>query len=138
MTQQEFLDQLEKIAERFEWTLEPEPGRPMNPNGRERLAIQGRAKDAPSTPFDPLRAVCYAETGKSFDDRSWLPATRALAMQPSEAAELLAAAQDKVWQDVGGGTCQIVGKLVSIRNAMLGVTRATRSDDTPGALSATP
>jgi hypothetical protein len=127
MTHQEFLDELGRAADRFDWTLESRPGREWSPGGTERLVIQATLKGGQPLVFDPLRAVCYHRTGKSFEPGAWPAAARALAMSPSDAARILAASQDKTWQEVGGGTYQVVEELASMRNLMLTATGALRA-----------
>jgi hypothetical protein len=64
-----------------------------------RFRIRARASGPDGSPLslDPLRAVCYAGTGRLFDRSAWSDVADTLDMELSVAAVLLAASNDRIW-----------------------------------------
>jgi hypothetical protein len=100
MSNSDFVESLAGLRDTFRWELEPA----FREEGRERRAvvrfrIRGRASGADGTPLrlDPLRAVCYARTGRLFGRQAWSDVADTLDMELSVAAVLLAASNDRIW-----------------------------------------
>jgi hypothetical protein len=122
MTNSDFIRMLGDLQESFRWDLEPAL-RDEGPErrGEVRFRIRGRTSGPDGDPLllDPLRAVCYVRTGKLFPPGAWSEVADALGMEPSVAAVLLAAANDRVWAGAGSHRAP-TDHLRTLRRKMLG------------------
>jgi hypothetical protein len=123
MTKEEFLAELSKTHDHFEWILDPDTSFPNERRSRPRYHLRALLKGSPEAIFDPLAALCYLRTGKVFEDKSWPDAARTLAMDSADAAMLLAATSDRTWETVAGDRRPVV-PLVELRERLLEATRA--------------
>ena len=102
MVATEFLVELQTIQDMFEWTLIP--GRYSGPErrARPRLHIRGVCKYGPEHfLFEPIGAVCYIRTGKACTEDAWLDAANSIELSLIDASDLIAAANDRAWAEVG-------------------------------------
>ena len=103
MTIQKFLSLLKANRNQFDWVLQADTRRHTRRGSERRAAprfrILGtpREGDAPSVALDPVRAVCYLQTGKTFDSEAWSDVAEALEMDLTAADVLLSAANDLTW-----------------------------------------
>lgn len=129
MTTHEFLRLLEVIRDQFDWMLEPDSE--TNPDRRKtpRLHIRGIPKNATGVPaLDPLRAACYARTGKVFARGAWSDIADALGMEMPAAAALLAASNDRTW--TGSGAQRVPAEhLLWTRRRMLELVGLRQAQD---------
>ena len=98
----EFLTRLGKTRTSFEWKLTSEKPFPGERRSQPRLLIRGTTAQAGGVQFDPIGAVCYAMTGRTYDENSWLDAAQAIELSPIDAGDLTAAANDRWWTETGG------------------------------------
>jgi hypothetical protein len=98
----EFLAQLGKTRTSFEWKLTSEKAFPGDRRSQPRLLIRGTTEKAGGVQFDPIGAVCYLMTGRTYDENSWLDAAEAIELSPIDAGDLTAAANDRWWTEAGG------------------------------------
>ena len=52
--------------------------------------------------FEPIGAVCYIQTGRTYTNDSWIEAANILGLSLMDAADLTAAANDVTWQRESG------------------------------------
>lgn len=123
MTKEEFLAELSKTHDQFEWILDPDTSFPNERRSKPRHRLRGVLKGSPDAVFDPLAALCYLHSGKMLDEKSWPDAARTLGMESADAAMLLAATSDRTWETVDG-TRRPVIPLVELREGLLEATRA--------------
>jgi hypothetical protein len=94
MTIEEFFVELEKLDERFQWSLRATPHVPerrFKPRLVLRAHVDCRSRAAT---LDPLGAVCYALTSKLYKPHNWPYTSEALGMELSDAAVLVNASND--------------------------------------------
>jgi hypothetical protein len=102
MVTREFISELEKIRDLFEWSLEPTASRGVERRSKPRLRLRGRLKqDLDNTKFDPIGAVCYAKTKLVFGEDYWVESGITVGLPVQEARDLVAAANDSAWRQVG-------------------------------------
>jgi hypothetical protein len=68
--------------------------------------------------MDPIGAVCYATTGRLYDDESWQEAANAIGLSLISAADLVAAANDRTWKGDPGNR-QEDAYLASLRQQLM-------------------
>ena len=122
MTTAGFLVELKTVSNQFDWTLDPDAGRHAERRSQPRLHLKASLKGSPSAVFDLLGVVCYAKTGKALEARSWPESARALGLPMPDAAHLLAAANDRTWDDHEDGTRKPVPDMISLRAQILDAT----------------
>ena len=103
MIAKEFLLELEKIHELFEWKLVPDTHWQPERRSRPRLRIRGFCKLGPKGfIFEPIGAVCYVRTGRTCGEDAWIEAATTIKLSLIDASDLIAAANDRVWSEVDG------------------------------------
>lgn len=100
MTTPEFLDLLENLSHRFDWTLTADTGLETDRRREARFHLRASPKSVPSATLDPLRAVAFARTGNIPD--TWAEAAMHLGMKLPDAASIAAAAGDRTWTGEAG------------------------------------
>jgi len=104
MIAQEFLVELERIRDSFEWKLVPDTWRVLERRTRTRLRIRGTCKYGPAhIVFEPIGAVCYIRTGRVCNDDAWLEAATAIDLSLIDAGDIVAATNDRGWVDTPDG-----------------------------------
>jgi hypothetical protein len=103
MIAKEFLAELEKIRDSFEWKLVPDTHWQQERRSKPRLRIRGKRKNGPGDLLEPISAVCYMRTGRLFADDAWLEAATAIDLSLMDASDLIAAANDRGWTDASEG-----------------------------------
>lgn len=100
----EFLEVLAGVRANFDWTLTEDSGYPDDRRGTPRRHIRGRPSRRPasSVTLDPLRAVCYVETGEMYGPDAWAEAGSALGLNVADARDIADAANDQTWSGVDG------------------------------------
>jgi hypothetical protein len=104
MNARELVDELKKVGHLFEWKLvshvpiADSPERRVTPRRR----LRGICKDGPTgMVFEPIGAVCYIRTGIAYGEDNWLESALTLELSPQDAKDLVAAANDLAWRQVG-------------------------------------
>ena len=102
MVTKELIAELEKARDLFEWTLLngdlPVVERRKNP----RLRVRGRVrKDPDKVLLDPIGAVCFSKTGIMFSEHYWVEAALTIGLAIEDARDIIAAANDMTWRNVG-------------------------------------
>lgn len=103
MTCQSFIERLREIRGRFDWRLEPDhtsPGAEHRQWTRYRVRAVRDEGDLSELILDPVTAVCYETEGTLCD--SWTDAARVLGLDASDARDLIAAADDRTWEEATG------------------------------------
>jgi hypothetical protein len=117
MTVEEFFAELERVHERFEWNLRPEPHTPER-RWKPRLVLRAHIGGRPrGVIFDPLGAVCYALTGKPYKPQEWPSASEALGMRLSDSAVLVNASNDNTHMGPDGAR-EPIPELIEFRLRM--------------------
>ena len=99
----ELISELEKIHSHFEWKFVPDGHASPDRRGRNRLRLRGICKDVSAgLMFEPIFAVCYIQTGRTYTNDSWMEAANILGLSLMDAADLTAAANDVTWQRESG------------------------------------
>jgi len=97
----EFIKELEKARDLFEWTLVPGTGPMAERRATSRLRVRAKLKNnAEMVQFDPIGAVCFARTGMSFSEDYWVEAAISIGMSVQDAKDLTAAGNDMTWRTV--------------------------------------
>jgi hypothetical protein len=102
MVTKELIAELEKARDLFEWSLLkgdlPVVERRKNP----RLRVRGKLKKDPEKiMMDPIGAVCFSRTGIIFSEHYWVEAAITIGLSIEEARDIMAAANDMTWRNVG-------------------------------------
>jgi len=100
MVAAEFIAELEKIRDQFQWMLAPDRDHQPDRRTRTRYRIRSISKNGhEGFIFDPIGAVCCVRTGYAYSDDFWLEASEALGLSPIDAGDLTAAANDLTWRE---------------------------------------
>jgi hypothetical protein len=84
MVAKELLEELRSIRRNFDWKYD----------GRSRK-IRANLKSQPDgVVFDPIGAVCYSKTGRTFDEGNWFQAAEEIGLSHIDAGDLTAAANN--------------------------------------------
>jgi hypothetical protein len=118
LTTREFLSALEGIRNQFEWRLAADTGPHHERRRTPRYRILAVPPSDSALALGPLEALCYSRTGAAIDGEHWIQAARALEMDASEAATVVAAANDRTWNGREGSRAP-VEHLVAIRRRLL-------------------
>lgn len=118
MTIQEFLRFLEEVRDEFEWTLEPAIDRSRERRRHVRFHLRCTPRHGDPLVLDPLRAACYAKSGKLVEPGAWSEVADALGLELTATAALVAAANDRTWNGTGAQR-EPTERLRSIRRQML-------------------
>src|SRR5262245_60863115 len=101
MVTREFISELEKIRDLFEWSLEPTRNHGVERRSKPRLRLRGRLREGyRDVVFDPIGAVCYAKTKLVFSEDYWVESGITVGLPVEEARDLVAAANDSTWRQV--------------------------------------
>jgi hypothetical protein len=120
VTTTEFMEELERVRDQFDWSLRPDTGWAPDRRSRPRLHIRATGKRGPveGRVFEPIGAVCYGLNGQIYDEKSWKEAAAALDLLPISAAELRAAANDQTWAGAEGAR-EPVEHLQALRDRLI-------------------
>jgi hypothetical protein len=97
---QEFIIELKKAADLFDWTLTPGTGRFAERRTVPRLQIRGRLKDRKDLDFEPIGALCFARTNMEFGEEYWVESALSIGLPVKDARDILAASNDMTWRTV--------------------------------------
>ena len=103
MIAKEFLAELEKIRDSFNWKLVPDTHWQEERRSKARLRIRGTSKNGPEGLFEPIGAVCYIRTGRLFTAEAWMEAATTIDLSLMDASDLISAANDRGWTDASDG-----------------------------------
>jgi len=123
MVTKELIAELEKARDLFEWSLftgdAPVVERRKNP----RLRVRGKLKkDSQQVMLDPIGAVCFSRTGIMFSEHYWVEAALTIGLSIEDARDIMAAANDMTWRNVGNVRKPDPYKQ-ALRESILDVTR---------------
>ena len=123
MVTKELIAELEKARGLFEWALlsgdAPVVERRKNP----RLRVRGKLKaDPEQVLLDPIGAVCFSRTGIMFSEHYWVEAALTIGLAIEDARDIMAAANDMTWRNVGSARQPDPYKQ-ALRECLLDVTR---------------
>jgi hypothetical protein len=123
MVTKELIAELKKARDLFEWSLLtgdlPVVERRKNP----RLRVRGKLKKDPEKVLlDPIGAVCFSRTGIMFSEHYWVEAALTIGLSIEDAREIMAAANDMTWRNVGSARQPDPHKQ-ALRKRLLDVTR---------------
>src|SRR5688572_22082383 len=103
MITKEFLAELETVRHFFEWKLVPDSSWKPELRSQPRGRIRGYCRHGPKDfVFEPIGAVCFIRTGRCYTDEAWLTAANVIELSLMDAADLIAAANDRTWIEVSG------------------------------------
>ena len=103
VTSSELISELAKVHHLFEWELVPDTGAGSEQRSQPRLWIRGTGKDGPDgLVFEPIGAVCFAQTATPYGDDMWMEAATTLGLSETDARDLLDASNDSTWRPVDG------------------------------------
>ena len=101
MVTKEFITELGKARDLFEWSLSPGTGRMGERRANPRLRVRGKIKSDPDRVlYEPIGAVCFARTGMAFGEDYWVEAAVSIGLSVEDARDLIAAANDMTWRTV--------------------------------------
>ena len=130
MVTKEFIGELEKARDLFEWTLITGDAPVIERRRSQRLRVRGRLKNSTEKAlFDPIGAVCFARTGILFSEHYWVEAALSIALSIEDARDIVAAANDMTWRTIGTTRHPDPYKH-AIRECLLDVTRPLAEVDT--------
>jgi hypothetical protein len=97
----EFIKELEKARDLFEWTLSQATGPVAERRATPRFRIRARLKNSSDmVQFDPIGAVCFARTGMTFSEDYWVEAAISIGLPVEDARDLTAAGNDLTWRTI--------------------------------------
>jgi hypothetical protein len=95
----ELIFELQKVHDHFDWKFVLDGPGSEDRRGRNRLRLRGVCKNGSGgLMFEPIGAVCYMQTGRTYTNDSWMEAANILGLSLMDAADLTAAANDVTWQ----------------------------------------
>jgi len=101
MVTKEFIAELKKSRDLFEWTLLQGTGTWVERRATPRLRVRAKLKNDPDQGLlDPIGAVCFARTGVLFSEDYWVEAAIAIGLSVQDARDVVAAANDITWRTV--------------------------------------
>jgi hypothetical protein len=103
MIAKEFLVELEKIRDSFDWKLVHDTHWQQERRSKPRLRIRGTCKNGPEGLFEPIGAVCFMLTGRLLTAEAWLEAATTIDLSLMDASDLISAANDRGWTDASDG-----------------------------------
>jgi len=102
MLTKEFIVELKKARDLFEWVLLQGSGPWVERRATPRLRVRAKLKNDPDNAvFDPIGAVCLARTGVQFSEDYWVEAALSIGLSVQDARDVVAAANDITWRTVG-------------------------------------
>ena len=102
MVTKEFITELEKASNLFEWSLSQGDSRFAERRAVPRLRIRAKLKNnQDQVVFDPIGAVCFAQTGLVFSEDYWVEAAISIGLSIQDARDVFSAANDMTWRTVG-------------------------------------
>jgi len=102
MVTKELITELEKARELFEWSLLTGDAPVIERRKSLRLRVRGRLKKDPDkVMLDPIGAVCFSRTGIMFSEHYWVEAALTIGLSIEDARDIMAAANDMTWRNVG-------------------------------------
>ena len=102
MLTKEFIAELRKARDLFEWTLVLGSGLWVERRATPRLRIRAKLKNDPDEGvLEPIGAVCFARTGVLFNEDYWVEAAIAIGLPVQDARDVIAAGNDITWRTVG-------------------------------------
>ena len=123
MVTKELIAELEKARDMFEWTLFSGDAPVIERRKNPRLRVRGKLKKDPEkTMLDPIGAVCFSRTGIMFSEHYWVEAALTIGLAIEDARDIMAAANDMTWRNVGT-VRQPDPYKQAIRECILDVTR---------------
>ncbi|HEX5000490.1 MAG TPA: hypothetical protein VFY29_19865 [Terriglobia bacterium] len=101
MVTKEFITELERTRDLFEWKLTTCPSPFAERRAVPRLRVRATLKNNPvNTRFEPIGAVCFLLKGLTFSEDYWVEAAISIGLSVQDARDLLAAANDMTWRNV--------------------------------------
>jgi hypothetical protein len=98
----EFIKELERARNMFDWSLTPDTGRFSERRASPRLRLRATLKGLPQgTQFDPIGAVCFAKTAMEFSEDYWVESAVTIGLGLQDARDIMASANDLTWRTVG-------------------------------------
>lgn len=89
MITKEFIKELEKARSLFEWTLSLATGPMAERRATPRFRVRARLKNSSDmVQFDPIGAVCFAQTGMTFVEDYWVEAAISIGLPVEDAREI--------------------------------------------------
>jgi hypothetical protein len=123
MVAKELIAELEKARDLFEWALFPGEAPVVERRRNPRLRVRGKLKKDPEkVMLDPIGAVCFSRTGIMFSEHYWVEAALTIGLAIEDARDIMAAANDMTWRNVGTGRQPDPYKQ-ALRECLLDVTR---------------
>jgi hypothetical protein len=102
MVTKELIAELEKARDLFEWSLLKGDLPVVERRKHPRLRVRGKLKKDPEkVVMDPIGAVCFSKTGIMFSEHYWVEAAITIGLSIEEARDIMAAANDMTWRNVG-------------------------------------
>jgi len=102
MVTKEFITELEKASNLFEWSLSQGNSRFAERRAVPRLRVRAKLKNNPDqVVFEPIGAVCFARTGLIFSEDYWVEAAISIGLSIQDARDVFSAANDMTWRTVG-------------------------------------
>jgi hypothetical protein len=100
----EFLEALKSVQARFHWVLESDRSWQAERRSQARQRVRAYPKDGPGkrVGLDPVGALCYALTDQLYAPGFWRDAAQAVGLPLILASHVIAAADDRTWNDFDG------------------------------------
>ena len=123
MVTKEFVAELEKARDLFDWTLMTGDSVYVERRKTPRLRVRAKVKNSADTVLlDPIGAVCFARTGILFSEHYWVEAALSIALSIEDARDIVAATNDMTWRTVGNARQPDPYKQ-AIRECLLDITK---------------
>jgi hypothetical protein len=102
MITKEFIAELEKVRDLFDWTMMTGDSPYVERRKSPRLRVRAKIKNsADNVLLEPIGAVCFARIGILFSEHYWVEAALSIALSIEDARDIVAATNDMTWRTVG-------------------------------------
>jgi hypothetical protein len=129
MVTKTLIAELKKARDLFDWTLVTGDSPVVERRRSPRLRVRGRLKKQPDQGFlDPIGAVCFSRTGIVFSEQYWVEAALSIGLSVEDARDIIAAANDMTWRNVGNAREPDPNK-IALRESLLNATRPVAEVD---------
>jgi hypothetical protein len=138
MNRKDFIRELSKVRNLFEWKLIPDNN--WRPERRSECRLHSRATSVDAgcnVVFEPIGALCYTKMGVVYTVHEWFDAAASLGLTDVDAWDVMAAGNDLTWRQFANGRSPLpeIKKLRDELAAAVGLEIAVKAGNARAAVS---